>query len=577
MKYKLLLLFLPLIFQEVKVNGQSSCILDEINLVTTGYWPFTWNNDPLGTGPDNNDIAWKIIPIDDEDAGSAKDNGFIVVGETETETANKIDAVVMRIDPDNDPDPIWVKYFGDSKNDAAYSVVQNSSNNHIIVCGTIGSNTFGSPKNFNVWLVELDLDGNEIGADSEYEYGSSGNDAGYSIIEDGDYFVIAGGTGDENHIDGDLEEDLPLNVSDINAGGDYWVIKINKSDFTIEWERNYHGDNPGGTTDFSDFARSIIKTHGDDYIVTGFCESCENNMEQQQAMQVRISPSESQVFKLDYGDETNDYERDQGCHSIIEGLEGSTYRYIGTGVHHPSSCFGAATHEVLGLKTATGGTNVWTVATCSLDQGKFFGGDRPDDAYDILQTCDDEYLIVGTTASKGGDVGCNNGCSTCYTRDAWIIKLNTSGGIVWEEPLGGAYNDEAHSVIELEDGHFVIAGEFGTRLSQGQDFYVVKFHLDDCPLKTEQVISDKSTDLITAYPNPSDGSSKVSLTVSINITAAIYVQVIDQIGKVLTSSELNVDGGIVKEFLPVNNLPEGLYFIKAIINGEVYQTKLSVQ
>lgn len=209
--------------------------------------------------------------------------------------------------------------------------------------------------------------------------------------------------------------------------------------------------------------------------------------------------------------------------------------------------------------------------------GKFFGGDRPDDAYDILQTCDDEYLIVGTTASKGGDVGCNNGCSTCYTRDAWIIKLNTSGGIVWEEPLGGAYNDEAHSVIELEDGHFVIAGEFGTRLSQGQDFYVVKFHLDDCPLKTEQVISDKSTDLITAYPNPSDGSSKVSLRVSINITAAIYVQVIDQIGKVLTSSELNVDGGIVKEFLPVNNLPEGLYFIKAIINGEVYQTKLSVQ
>jgi len=294
-------------------------------------------------------------------------------------------------------------------------------------------------------------------------------------------------------------------------------------------------------------------------------------------MMVRVSTSGSQVFKLDYGDETSDYERDQGCHRIIESYESPNYRYVGTGVHHPNPCFGVATHEVYGLKTATGGTNVWTTATCSLDQGKYYGGDRPDEGYDLIQTCDGEYLVVGNTASKGNDVSCNNECSTCYTRDAWILKLNTSGGRVWEEPLGGLYNDEAHCIKELDDGYFVIAGEYGTGLTEDQEFYVAKFDLDDCPLKTGQLLMDKSKDFLTAYPNPSDGSSKLSLRVSSKISDPIYVQVIDRLGKIWSSTELSLEDGTGKEFLPVSNLTDGLYLIKAIVQGQVYQTTLSIQ
>jgi hypothetical protein len=41
------------------------------NTVSTGNWPFTWDNSTAN----DNDIAWDIEPIDDDNDG-IKDNGF---------------------------------------------------------------------------------------------------------------------------------------------------------------------------------------------------------------------------------------------------------------------------------------------------------------------------------------------------------------------------------------------------------------------------------------------------------------------------------------------------------------------
>ena len=217
--------------------AKAQCTPGNITISTSNYWPFTWNNNAA----DNNDIAWDITPIDDGDEGTEKDNGFVVVGETYRSSTNRLDAVVMRINPDVSPNPYWKRYFGGTMNDVAYAVEQNSDN-HIIVVGTKVSTAIASPMNSNVWMVELDVDGNQIG--SEHEYGSSGHDAGYDFIEDGDYYVVAGETGDYTHIDHDL---LVGPDAEVNSGGDYWVVKINKSDFSINWQRSFHGDHSGST------------------------------------------------------------------------------------------------------------------------------------------------------------------------------------------------------------------------------------------------------------------------------------------------------------------------------------------
>jgi hypothetical protein len=47
------------------------------------------------------------------------------------------------------------------------------------------------------------------------------------------------------------------------------------------------------------------------------------------------------------------------------------------------------------------------------------------------------------------------------TSDAWLLKLNKNGTIAWDASLGGTGNDEFHAIIQLEDGTYVSAGEFG--------------------------------------------------------------------------------------------------------------------
>ena len=64
------------------------------------------------------------------------------------------------------------------------------------------------------------------------------------------------------------------------------------------------------------------------------------------------------------------------------------------------------------------------------------------------QTKDGGYLIGGYTDSYGaGDW------------DALIIKVDSSGNIMWQKVYGGALYDISISIVELEDGTYIIGGE----------------------------------------------------------------------------------------------------------------------
>lgn len=481
----------------------------------------------------------------------------------------------MRIDSLGSATPVWWKTFGSNKNDVAYSVKQTSDGN-LIVCGSKTSKKFGTSNNSNVWLVKLDLNGDTIG--TQHEYGSTGNEDGFAVVEDGEYYVVAGATGNNNHVDNDLTIGQ---TDDINAGGDYWVLQIDTSDFSVNWQKNFHGDNPGSTdTAYSDFARSIAITHAGNYIVGGFCESCEPNKQQQQAMLVKLNSSGGKIFKYDYGDESSNYQRDQGCHSVIETHEGSVYRYVGTGVAHPDTCFNAKSHDVYVPKTTTAGNDYWTPG-CKLDEGKEFGGNKADEGYAVIQTCDGEYLIAGSVKSKANDVTCNNGGTGNYTSDAWLLKLDTSGAKQWDQSLGGVYNDEAHSIKQLWDGSYIMAGEFGTDLNgenNGQNVYAVKFELDDCPVRLQQQNpSQTGNKLLSIYPNPTDGITQISLRLPEKLNGTSTISILDPVGKIIQTSKVSIENGMHDERLVLTRFSAGFYLVKVTVGGQLLQGKLIIQ
>lgn len=105
-----------------------------------------------------------------------------------------------------------------------------TSDNNLIVCGTKVSSISGCGGSRNVWLFKVNIETGAMISGSEHVYGGSGHEDGFAVKVDGDYFIVAGATGANN--DCDLEESP--DVPDISGIGEFWVLKIKQSDYTIE-------------------------------------------------------------------------------------------------------------------------------------------------------------------------------------------------------------------------------------------------------------------------------------------------------------------------------------------------------
>lgn len=105
-----------------------------------------------------------------------------------------------------------------------------------------------------------------------------------------------------------------------------------------------------------------------------------------------------------------------------------------------------------------------------------YGGGGIDQAYAIQQTIDGGYIVVGDTSSSNGDVSSHHGGLT----DAWVIKLNANGALIWEQTYGGSGDDTASNIQQTSDGGYIVSGTTASvdgDISQnhgGQDIWVFK-------------------------------------------------------------------------------------------------------
>ena len=84
-----------------------------------------------------------------------------------------------------------------------------------------------------------------------------------------------------------------------------------------------------------------------------------------------------------------------------------------------------------------------------------YGGSNADTANDIEQTTDGGYIMAGNSySSANGDVtGTNHGLY-----DAWVVKLDATGAIVWQKLYGGSNIDSFQSIQQTADGGYIMAG-----------------------------------------------------------------------------------------------------------------------
>jgi len=83
---------------------------------------------------------------------------------------------------------------------------------------------------------------------------------------------------------------------------------------------------------------------------------------------------------------------------------------------------------------------------------KAFGGNAPDEVYSIEKTSSGEYIVAGNTKSTSSGL-------VRLTPEAWIVKLDSAGNIIWDIGKDAELERESlRSIKETPDGGFVATG-----------------------------------------------------------------------------------------------------------------------
>ena len=139
---------------------------------------------------------------------------------------------------------------------------------------------------------------------------------------------------------------------------------------------------------------------------------------------------------------------------------GSNDDGLGGGFQTPDGGFiiTSRTNSNDGIVTGNhGGTDVWVIKTNAIgavEWQKCYGGTGDDELHSFLHTTDGGYLISGNTNSNDGDISGNHG-----GYDAWVVKIDALGTILWQKCFGGSVGDDAfYDIIQTSDGGFLATG-----------------------------------------------------------------------------------------------------------------------
>jgi hypothetical protein len=231
---------------------------------------------------------------------------------------------------------------------------------------------------------------------------------------------------------------------------------------------------------------------------------------------------------------------------------------------------GSSNSNVSGDKTenSKGGFDYWLVKLDSfgtVQWNKTIGGSLDDKLSKITPTSDGNYILLGSSKSSiSGDK--NENCRGEF--DAWLVKINTSGNILWQKTIGGNLNDTAYDIIQTNDFGFLIlcssessiSGE-KSEISRGNlDYWILKLEPDSLSNHDNEFLNQ-----LSIYPNPTNNNVTINYDVSLDKASILIYNVL---GQLITKTNLSQ---ISEKQIPIEG-QNGVYFIE--IEAENHQKKV---
>lgn len=185
---------------------------------------------------------------------------------------------------------------------------------------------------------------------------------------------------------------------------------------------------------------------------------------------------------------------------------------------------------------------------------KTYGGSKDDKAYQIIETKDKGFAIIGYNKSNDGDTTSNQGFE-----DVWVLKLDSNGNISWKTNTGFSGTDQGFSIIQTSDsGYFIgsildvtASGGLGNSRSAarhaGGDYWGIKLNSSG-NIEWRKYFGGKNTDTCYGVVETSDGYLMVGSSDSIDVDIKnnkgsydFWIVKIDKTGNLIWEKSLGGD------------------------------------
>lgn len=378
-------------------------------------------------------------------------------------------------------------------------------------------------------------------------WGGSHEDHAISITQtpDGNIAVF----GYTNSVDGDItDKSLQEN--------DYWLTKMDV-DGNILWSKTY-----GGSGD--DVGQKVITTSDGGFAIVGYSMSSDGDGSNNEGFHdnwlLRLDSNGNIMWEKSFGFSGHDH-----AYSVIQTNDGGFFM---TGFLDVTASGGEGNTKITSIKRHGIG-EFWCHKldpNGEVEWRRYFGGTNNDRSFDAVQSNDGGFVITGFSESSDFDISNSKG-----SYDFWIIKIDSSGNLLWDRSVGGSEIDQSRSIIKTNDNSYLVVGnsfsvdgDTNTNLGSS-DFFIAKIDDNGTILWTKNY-GGSNFDYATSIANSSNGFliSGYSKSIDINLTSNygdndFWIIKINNNGKLIAQKSF---GGSGLDFaFDVMETPQGNVFV----------------
>ena len=502
-------------------GGDSTDVAYAVRQTSDGGFAFTGYTRSFGNGSDD---FWLVKTDEDGDSlwsrtygGSesdrcnslilTEDNGFLLVGSTESFGSGSSDVWVVRVDEDGDS--LWSRTLGGSEQDEGADAVE-SSNGDLYIAGTTYS--FGAP-GADFWLIALNHAGDSLWSQTYGEYppytceaiaaftdgrlvlagthhgGNGASFRAYTVSADGE---LLDGFGD-SWLGYSFGSDVAvLSNQNYAIAGQYYdeddidgvgkVVLVSGIDYSGIWRRDLGGSGYDAFT-------AVQGDHDDRIICAGFTESYDAEVNYPDFWLAQLGPDGDSLWMCTF---------DHGGSELAFDVQTLATGYILVG-----TCGSWPPGSDVWLVRAGYTDAVLDAYPTGLEFGHVSAGDTVEQLVMLRNPGNDDILVTGLSMPNSfssnlesamtlapGDstelrlrfhpdaIGPFAGVATVLGNMENVVTIEVVGyGLVdslWSHTYGGPAADSCCAVISLSDGGFLLAGSTYSFGAGGVDYYVVR-------------------------------------------------------------------------------------------------------